>query len=150
MLPGYVSGFYGYDECHIDLSRLAAFARARLIHGEACGVDTKARRVVLAGRPPVRYDALSIDVGITPSASTVPGAAQHTVPVKPIDRCVGRVCVRVLQLAPARNSSVSASLSRHRPLPLFALASTPTNQPTNQPNQPNQPQNTAKQLCRAL
>lgn len=41
MLPGYVSGFYSFDDCHIDLSRLAAFASARLIHDEACGIDTK-------------------------------------------------------------------------------------------------------------
>jgi selenide,water dikinase len=44
MLPGYVSGFYTYDDCHIDLARLAAFASARLIHDEACGIDPKARR----------------------------------------------------------------------------------------------------------
>ncbi|KIY93964.1 selenide, water dikinase [Monoraphidium neglectum] len=43
MLPGYVSGFYTYDDCHIDLARLAAFASARLIHDEACGIDPKAR-----------------------------------------------------------------------------------------------------------
>ena len=39
MLPGYVSGFYSYDECHIDLARLATFSRARLVHGEVCGID---------------------------------------------------------------------------------------------------------------
>ena len=39
MLPGYVSGFYSYDDCHIDLERLARFANARLIHAEARGID---------------------------------------------------------------------------------------------------------------
>lgn len=43
MLPGYVSGFYGYDDCHIDLGRLAAFARARLVQAEATGIDTQVR-----------------------------------------------------------------------------------------------------------
>lgn len=32
MLPGYVSGFYSHDDCHIDLARLAAFSKARLVH----------------------------------------------------------------------------------------------------------------------
>ena len=41
MLPGYVSGFYSYDDCHIDLCRLATFARARLVHAEANGIDTR-------------------------------------------------------------------------------------------------------------
>lgn len=39
MLPGYISGFYNYDEVHIDLSRLARFAGARLVHAEARGLD---------------------------------------------------------------------------------------------------------------
>lgn len=26
MLPGYISGFYSFDECHIDLARLVTFA----------------------------------------------------------------------------------------------------------------------------
>lgn len=36
------------------------------------------------------YDVLSINIGITPAASSVPGAAQHTTPVKPIDKFVAR------------------------------------------------------------
>ncbi|KAG1672591.1 hypothetical protein FOA52_010693 [Chlamydomonas sp. UWO 241] len=91
MLPGYISGFYTYDECHIDLARLAMFAKARIIHQEAEGIDIKTRRVLLGGRrPPIAYDALSINVGITPADSAVPGAREHAVPVKPIDRFVVR------------------------------------------------------------
>jgi selenide,water dikinase len=90
MLPGYVSGFYTEDECHIDLVRLAGFANARLVHAEASGVDTAAQEVALRGRPPLAYDLLSINTGITPVLSHVPGAAQHAVPVKPIDTFVRR------------------------------------------------------------
>ena len=31
MLPGFVSGFYGVDDCHVDLARLAQYAGAALI-----------------------------------------------------------------------------------------------------------------------
>ena len=37
MLPGYVAGHYAYDEVHIDLRRLAEFAKARFISDEAIG-----------------------------------------------------------------------------------------------------------------
>lgn len=42
--------------------------------------------ITLAGRPDMRYDVLSIDVGITPSAQGVPGAMEHAIPVKPVSR----------------------------------------------------------------
>jgi selenide,water dikinase len=41
MLPGYVSGFYSHEECHIDLYQLATFAQARLIHAEATNINIK-------------------------------------------------------------------------------------------------------------
>ena len=41
MLPGYVSGFYSYDECHVDLNRLARYANARMILQPASGLDLK-------------------------------------------------------------------------------------------------------------
>jgi selenide,water dikinase len=39
MLPGLISGHYTFDEMHIDLSRLARFAGARLVLAEARGLD---------------------------------------------------------------------------------------------------------------
>lgn len=91
MLPGYVSGFYSYDDCHIDLAVLAAYSSARLIHAEASGIDLASRQVKFASRPPVSYDVLSIDIGITPGRSSVPGAAALATPVKPIDKFVHRL-----------------------------------------------------------
>ncbi|MBK6636425.1 MAG: selenide, water dikinase SelD [Rhodocyclaceae bacterium] len=84
MLPGYVAGHYSYDEVHIDLRRLAEFAGARYYRDEVVGIDRAARKVLCRHRPPVPYDALSINVGSTPRLDGVPGAAEHAVPVKPI------------------------------------------------------------------
>jgi selenide, water dikinase len=85
MLPGYVAGHYSFEECHIDLGRLARFAGARLIRDEAIGLDRDERRVLSRSHPPIRYDLLSIDIGSAPRSDDVPGAAEHTIPVKPID-----------------------------------------------------------------
>jgi selenide,water dikinase len=84
MLPGVIAGLYKPDEAHIDLVRLAAVTGTRLIHAEAIGIDRAAKRVLLAARPPIAYDTLSIDVGITPDLTSIAGAAQHGVAVKPI------------------------------------------------------------------
>jgi selenide,water dikinase len=85
MLPGYVAGHYSFAECHIDLVRLARFAGARLIHDEAIGLDRAQRQVLCRAHPPIRYDVVSLDIGSTPRLGDIPGAADHTVSVKPID-----------------------------------------------------------------
>lgn len=86
MLPGFIAGHYGYDDCHIDLRRLAQFAGSRLYHAQAYGLDLANRRVLCEGRPPVAFDLLSINIGSQPSIQGIPGAESHTLPVKPVDR----------------------------------------------------------------
>ena len=90
MLPGWVAGHYRFDECHIDLGRLARFAGARLIRDEALGVDRCERRLLCRGHPPIRYDFLSLDIGSAPRADDVPGAAKHTIAVKLIAHFAAR------------------------------------------------------------
>jgi selenide,water dikinase len=86
MLPGYVAGHYDYDEVHIDLSRLAVFAGARLYRDEVVGLDRINKKVLCRNRPPVPYDQLSINIGSTPQLAQVPGATENAVAVKPIQR----------------------------------------------------------------
>lgn len=84
MLPGYIAGHYSYDDVHIDLRRLAAFAGARFYRDEAIALDRAGKKVLCRSRPPVPYDLLSINIGSTPMLSNVAGAAEHAIPVKPI------------------------------------------------------------------
>ncbi|MFM9940652.1 MAG: selenide, water dikinase SelD [Hyphomicrobiaceae bacterium] len=84
MLPGHVAGHYSLDDCHIDLVRLAQRAGVRLIHGEAVGIDRGARRILLHDRPPVGYDVVSFDTGITPSLGDIRGAEKYAIAVKPV------------------------------------------------------------------
>jgi selenide,water dikinase len=85
MLPGHVAGHYTADEIHIDTGPLARFAGARLYQDEAIGLDVANRRVICRDRPPVPYDIVSLDIGSRPNTADVPGAAEHALPVKPID-----------------------------------------------------------------
>ena len=84
MLPGYVAGHYDFDAVHIDLGRLAMFAGARFIQAEATGIDRAQRMVLMRGRPSIRYDRLSINIGSTPQWDQVRGAREYVLPVKPI------------------------------------------------------------------
>ncbi len=85
MLPGLIAGHYSFDEAHIDTAPLARFANARLCQDEVVGLDLEGRRVLCRARPPVPYDLLSLNIGSTPNTAEVAGAAEHAIPVKPID-----------------------------------------------------------------
>ncbi len=84
MLPGFVAGHYRLEELDIDLVRLARHAGARLVLDRAVGLDRRKRHVLLANRPPVAYDLVSIDIGITTDLPDIPGFAAHALPAKPL------------------------------------------------------------------
>ncbi|MCC7425587.1 MAG: selenide, water dikinase SelD [Alphaproteobacteria bacterium] len=83
MLPGHLAGLYSRAECHLDLRRIAAAAGIRYIEAKGTAIDLAARRLHLAGRPPLPFDILSINLGITPSP--LPGSDAHALAVKPVD-----------------------------------------------------------------
>ena len=89
MLPGLIAGHYTFDQIHIDLAPLTQFAGARLYHDEAVGLDLDNREVRCRNHPPVPYDIVSIDIGVTPTLKVI-GAHDHAVPVKPISTLVSR------------------------------------------------------------
>ena len=101
MLPGLVAGHYTFEQTHIDLARLCQWAGVRFISAEVTALDAAARRLSLAGRPPIDYDLVSIDIGSQPELDSVPGARAHAIPVKPVaglwqrwQALHGRVCAR--------------------------------------------------------
>ncbi len=83
MLPGLVAGHYRFEDTHIDLRRFCSGRGIRFIRAAVTGIDRKRRQVLLAGRPPLEYDLLSINIGAQPELA-VPGARDHAVPVKPV------------------------------------------------------------------
>lgn len=88
MLPGYVSGHYSFDEIHIDLQKLCRFANVRLIHAAASKITYNQGGGGLVyfegGRPPVRYDCISIDIGSAPAKGDQIYHDSGVIPVKPI------------------------------------------------------------------
>ena len=85
MLPGLIAGHYTFDDAHIDLLPLAARAGAELVLDRVVRLDAAARTGWALERLNIGFEVCSIDIGSTPRAD-VPGAREHAVGVKPIDR----------------------------------------------------------------
>ena len=83
MVPGLVAGLYSRDDCAIDLRRLADQVGVSFVQAEISGLDLAQRQLLLAGRPPLRFDWLSLDVG----AETAPPQPQppQWLAVKPLE-----------------------------------------------------------------
>lgn len=100
MVPGVVSGQYRGDEAEIDVRPLARGAGARCIVARALRVDPVQRLVELEGRPPIRYDLASINVGSSVAGLDLPGVRAHALATRPIGRFVQAIQERVATLGP--------------------------------------------------
>jgi selenide,water dikinase len=85
MLPGLVAGHYAFEDVHIDLERLARFARARFLPTVIAALDPAARAVTLGDGTRLEFDLASLDIGSTRATAGVPGANDHAVGVKPVE-----------------------------------------------------------------
>lgn len=91
MVPGFVAGQYSAADLEIDVVPLARRARAEVVVAAATGVNPEERLIELEGRPPLRYDLASLDIGSTVIGLDLPGVRQHALPTRPIVELVERV-----------------------------------------------------------
>jgi len=80
MVPGLVAGLYQKGECAIDLRRLCARAGVAFVLAEINGLDLESQELLLDGRPGLRFDRLSLDLGAVTASD--PGGGR---PVKPLE-----------------------------------------------------------------
>lgn len=91
MVPGLISGHYRPEEAEIDLVRLAGAAGATLILGKVDRIEPLAKRLHIAGRPPLSYDVASLNVGSRPAMPPSVAAFDRDFPVKPLETLVTRL-----------------------------------------------------------
>lgn len=65
MIPGWMAGYYRWEECCIDFMRLCERAGATVYVANLTGIDLKRCLVVLDNAETLPYDWLSLDVGST-------------------------------------------------------------------------------------
>lgn len=85
MLPGYLAGYYNYDQSHINLEILAKFAKIKLIIDSVIDIDIKNKKVICESKNTINFDLLSIDIGSTPKSDEIEGAKLYTIPAKPVN-----------------------------------------------------------------
>lgn len=83
-LPARLCGRAQEDDFLIDLRPLAQMAGARLVQASVEQIDLERRVLHCAGRPPVSFDILSLNLGSRPDLHAIAGAATHATAVKPI------------------------------------------------------------------
>ncbi|MDP7020698.1 MAG: selenide, water dikinase SelD [Pirellulaceae bacterium] len=109
MLPGVLAGQYDRERMEIDLVRLAAAAKARLITAPVTGLDIGGGRLHLEGRPPLPFDVLSIGIGSRPAAPGIDLENPHLVSIKPMQTFLGRL-ERAARRLPAEGRAVRVAI----------------------------------------
>ncbi len=86
MLPGLIAGNYEHEDVHIDLGAACRSLGVRFIEDSVTDLDLEAKTIYCQQHPPFSYEVLSIDIGSSPDLSSIPGAKDYSVGVKPVDR----------------------------------------------------------------
>lgn len=85
MLPGWVAGHYQLEQCVIALDALARNAAVPFHETAARAVDLTTHTVQCMNGESLRFDWLSIDTGPVAALARLPGAAEHALPIRPIE-----------------------------------------------------------------
>jgi len=100
MIPGYLAGYYSYEECHFDLRRICEELGQRFIKAKIIGVDSQRKKIHLENRAEISFDCASINVGIEPKSieklSQEP--ALKIIPLKPISQFIAHWHQLILDL----------------------------------------------------
>lgn len=88
MVPGWLAGHYSLAQCSIAVRPLAEAAGVEFAEASAVGLDVRERSVTLSDGRIADYDVLSIDTGSTIDRDAIPGARDHALAVRPMERFV--------------------------------------------------------------
>ena len=93
MVPGAIADLYTPAQTQLHLEPLARWAGIRFVHDPVVDIDLDNKQIVLRdAADPIPFDAISIDIGsASRDLDVIPGARQHTIPTRPIEKLVRRL-----------------------------------------------------------
>ncbi|MFN9924641.1 MAG: selenide, water dikinase SelD [Cyanobacteriota bacterium] len=84
LVPALVAGLVSPEDCAIPLRTLCDRADVAFVQAEITGLQLQEQRLLLLGRPPLRFDFLSFDLGAV-TATPASGASTPPLAVKPLE-----------------------------------------------------------------
>jgi selenide,water dikinase len=88
MLPGWIAGHYGIDDCALSLDRLTRAAGVEFHNTAGVALDPLGKLLTCADGRTLSFDHLSIDTGPMPALDSLPGSLAHAQPIRPIEAFV--------------------------------------------------------------
>jgi selenide,water dikinase len=88
MVPAHIAGDYSRDEITIDLVRLCQSVKVRFVPERVTAIESTARRVCFADRPPMVFDALSLGIGSVPGRPADAPADGRFLALRPLDELI--------------------------------------------------------------
>lgn len=85
MLPGWIEGHYAIEDCALALDTVAQHAGVRFVQTSCTALDLKARQVYCANGKAIPFNYASIDTGPAANLGGLAGAAEHGLPIRPIE-----------------------------------------------------------------
>lgn len=95
MVPGFVAGDYPMHALEIEVLPLARRAGAGVILAAARDIDPVRHEISFEGRPRLRYDLASINVGSTVRGLDLPGVSKHALATRPIGHFIDQIDAQV-------------------------------------------------------
>lgn len=86
MLPGWLAGRHEEPAMSIDLRSLAERAGCRFVEAEVARIDAESRIIELGNGRQEPWEALCLSRNSIPCDARVPGAAEFTIPIRPMAR----------------------------------------------------------------
>ena len=72
MVPGYIEGIYNWEDINIDLIQLSYQYNINIIISEVLKeISAKKEKIFLKNRPPIKFDFLSINLGIKSNVNNI-------------------------------------------------------------------------------
>ena len=81
-----MAGLYEIDDLQINIRQLCDQAKISFVKGEIIGIDTQKQQLVIAGRPPLPFTRLSINVGSVTKPNSSKDQLQTN--IKPLEKAL--------------------------------------------------------------